>query len=147
MILINLTVLHSGPTVGRVLGSPKNLEITVCENNTTNLPPPRPVTQQQQQPPPFTARKPLNQDQQSYSTFGNRPPVTPPVKKEQMTTPTKSFYGAQANNKPYGNSPSYPGNSSSSPQTQLVNRNVFPINSLNPYQNKLDHYNDCVLVY
>ena len=144
MILINLTILHSGANVGKVLGTPKNLEISVCENSSIShssktLP---------QQPPPASVRPPLNQNQQPYTSFGsvsNQPtPVvttnTPQPVKQQQVTPTKSFYGAQANTKPYGNSPSFSG--SSSPQTQITNRNVFPIASLNPYQNKLEHFND-----
>ena len=134
MILINLSVMHSGSTVGKVLGSPKNLEITHIAENKSSVPPSsKPLPQQ-------VPRPPLNQNQPSNATFGNyqRPGnfaanslPQQPVKNE-LKTPPKQFYGAKTNTKQYGASPSFSGVGGS----PLAGRNIFPIASLNPYQNK-----------
>ena len=126
--------MHNGSSVGKVLGSPKNLEIThVTENNPSAPPSSKPLPQKVPRPPP-------NQNQPSHATFGTyqrpsnfaaKPLPQQPVKNEQKT-PTKQFYGAQTNTKQYGGSPSFPGVGGS----PLAGRNIFPIASLNPYQNK-----------
>ena len=136
MILINLTVIHSGPSVGKVLGTPKNLEITICENGSSNPPPAKPNPQTTSMGP----RPPLNQNQPSHSTFGNlgQRPTNPPLAavKQEQKPQTNQFYGAQPRTpvKQYGTTPSsFSGGAGSSP---ISSRNVFPITSLNPYQNK-----------
>lgn len=144
MILISLSVLHQGSSIGKIIGTPKNLDIAVCENgSSSSLPPSKPP----QQPPAATPKPPLNQNQpSSYPTFGGHrggkssssssgSMMAQPSVKQEQKTPTKQFYGAQANAKPYGRSPSSLPSVGGSP---ITTRNVFPIASLNPYQNKLD---------
>ena len=129
--------------MGKVIGTPKNLEISTVSENTSSGPPQSKLPPHQQ-PTGATGvtRPPLNQNQPSYPTFGNQRsvgsnPVPQSVKQEQKT-PTKQFYGGQGNTRQYGNSPSFSGGS---PQTQITSRNVFPIATLNPYQNKSDQFN------
>lgn len=127
MILINFTIIHNGDSVGGILGSPKNLEITVCENGGSST-----------KPPP--TKPPTNQSHPKFGDFQQRqgmvsapPPQPTVVKQEIQKTPPKSFYGAQSNMRQYGAMPPSSTSLSSSP---MSTRSVFPITSLNPYQNK-----------
>lgn len=120
--------MHNGDSVGGILGSPKSLEITVCENGGSSAVKPAP------------AKPVVKQEQQSFPKFGdlqqrqnNVPPPQSSFKQDaQKTPPPKSFYGAQSSMRQFGSS-TPPSSISSSP---IASRNVFPITSLNPYQSK-----------
>ena len=123
MVLINVTVIHKGSKVGSMLGQPKNLEIKMCENGSSaqQISKPQPSV-------PYNNRPPLGNNQPLRSTFGN--PVPPPSVPIEHKTPPKKFYGGTTTGG--GGFRATP----SSGKSPISGRNVFPIASLNPYQNK-----------
>jgi replication factor A1 len=143
LIIISFTVLHNGNDVGGILGKPNTLDVHSIENGGNSgggggggpsygsKPAQQHHSMMNQPRPPLTSNQPRPQP-----TFNSAPPQFSAANMGgmggQQRTPPKSFYGNTPAYTPKGMSNS---GLTSSP-SQLSERRIVPIDSLNPYQNK-----------
>ena len=117
MIIINLAVLHRGSDVGRVLGTPTQMDLIKVVPNGHSAPAPA------QPPPPVSTNPPAM-----------APKPFPPAE-------TGSYYGGTPA-RPSGGG-TFGGTPATTPSTRSpmggslgARGNIYPIAGLNPYQNK-----------
>ena len=113
MILINLVVLHHGTNVGRVLGTPSQIDLVKVVPN--------------------------GHSAQPYPPASSNPPAMAP--KPHLSTETASHYGRMTARP--GGGEAFSGTPVTTPSTRSPmggssggRGNIYPIASLNPYQNK-----------